>query len=698
MLRSLRSLSLVSVLAIAVAPPLSAQAQEAFEEGVRLLNEGQDEEALAAFRRVLVEDPSNEEAYALWIGTDQATWTRILLKGGEFEQIGEQLIDRARLGRRERVNDPERIKELLQRLATEDVSARKRATLELSATYGEYAVAPMLFALADRKNDERRVQFMLSLTQMGSVAVRPLIAALDAPDPFLRRNVALTLGRLRDPRANGALAMIAASDPDDGARAAAEEALRETGGSTDALGQLLALGREYENDSPTVLAPYQRSDVVWIWEGNGIQPIEVPPDLLNEELAKRSYFRALRVSPGSSEALRGAARAVTAERAYAETLGEIPEDARWVEELRKDELAVRLAGPEAFEGALEGTTADGDDLAAELIARILGEIGPASPAALEAALGSSTSGAVRGRAATSLAAMACDSGAAASPDVVSALVESATRAIVRLVAIVDADDARRNALTRALEERGVLVNPIKTGAGALYSLRALPGLDVVLLAETLPDIPAPTVLSELRRSPRWSEVPVILVTRDAESAADLWGDRVAGMVTSAEELSAVDEALTRELNADRQAASDLAVDSATVLEALAKNGRTDLTAAAAPLAGALDRPDAVTVPALGVLQRAGGAAEAHAVAAVLADEARSDEVRKAAAEALAGILQRTGAADARVVTALRNTILSEASYEIRLAAATALGRAGLDPRRSAEIMSGLRSGADQERQ
>jgi len=388
------------------ASPLAVQdgATDAkFEEGVQALRAGRLEEALRAFQEVLAEDPGQADAYALWQSVDQDIWLRMLVEGGEMELVATRFLDLASLGRAERENDPEAIRALLVQVQSDDVRERTLAIRELAGTHGEYAVPFLMYGLADPENPDRRVLFMQALTRMGDDVVPPLIEGLESPDAFLRRNVALTLGYIGDPRANGELAHHAANDPDGAVRDAAAEALASCGGNMQAVAQLLAKGEGYYRLDPQVVAPHQISRVVWHWRGNGIEPTEVPRYFYAPEMAKKTFAKALAIDPSSSMALAALAGTIASQEAELDLREQAGLDiGDWREALAQDQLAVGIAGPDALDEALEWALEAGDATAASGVVDALGASATGPTPGLRRALTASSSGAVRGEAAVAL--------------------------------------------------------------------------------------------------------------------------------------------------------------------------------------------------------------------------------------------------------------------------------------------------------
>lgn len=690
-----RVLASLLVSSLLVIPAFGQDLTGTFNEGVDLLKRGDDAGALAKFQAVLAMDPGHDAAYELFRATEHEIWVEMLVKEGEFELVAKRLMGLAEIGRKERRDDEEAIRALLAELNTNDVMTRVRTTRTLASDHGEYAVPLMIHALADPDNDDRRVIFMRALTDMGDDVVLPLVAALGTPDAFQRRNVALTLGYIGDPRANGALAALATGDPDAGVQAAASEALARTGGNDNAVGQLLELGNAYHAASPSVLRPHQYSDVVWSWSGNGLVATEVPTFLYNEELAKQSFYHALRLAPGSTEALAGIARASVSEHEQLSERAAAGQDVGdWADRLADDDLAIQVAGTPALDMALLWALEQGDHTAASGLCRALGASATSPTQGLLRALRSEGAGAIRGEAAVALGHIAVHGNTSASGDVVAALAEAASRRVMQIAAIIDADASRSANLAQALSSRGVLVNDWNTGAKGLAGLRRIPGVDVVLVAESLPDLTFHQVVTEVKADSRTANAPVLILAADADSAMETWGDHAADALAGPADIAKVEAALEGGMNADRDEANALAGRAATALAHLAAAGTSDVASAADALAGALDgRPDNVVTPALGALGHAGGPRHAGAAAAVLADGSRSDEARIAAGNALAGIFSRSpqGAGE-ETLAALHGVVTDGAnSLAVRRSAATALGRLDLSPEMRQEILEAVRA-------
>ncbi len=671
--------------------PSSAQTQELFQQGVDALSRGNNEEALTAFQKVLAEDPSHQEAFELWQKTNSDIWLKLLTLGGDYELVAKRFMDIARLGRKERRNDEEAIRSAIQELYTDDVSARQRTIYRIGAEFGEYAVPYMVHQLGESADNDRRVITMQALAHMGDDVVLPLIAALEASDPHMRRNVALTLGYIEDPRANGALAWHALSDESELVRSAAAQSLQRCGGTTDVAGQFLALGDAYYGESDTVLLPHQFSDGVWDWEGTKLVFTPIPRFLYAPELAKRAYERALEAAPGSTQALAGVARCAVTQRMRLEQWAALGQDSGdWSERLHADDLAVALAGADAIDLALGWALEQDDAVAATGLAKALSSVATEPTANLALALKSPTAS-VRGEAAVALGMIASQSTGKIDAAAIEALNEAAGREVLQVAALIDSDPGRRAAFEQALTDRGVLVNAWPNGARGLAALKAVPNVDVVLIGGQLPDLTPYQVIHELRRDLRTQEVPIFVLVSDPETDPSLYGDQINGLLASEADLDQASDAMSAKMSKDREEAAELAARAAETLHLLARSGSGDLRTSADALAGTLaaPRPDSVTAPALGALREIGGPSHVGAIVAFLSDTGRSENVRVLAADALGGIFARSGNADADTVQALRTLATTDASFAVRNAIAKALGRLDLTEEMRAELIRGV---------
>lgn len=682
----LRPLGLAAGLFFLVAPTFAAptsDAQDTFDEGIQLLRRGRDEEALHKFQSVLAMDLSNDEAYSLFKDTEASIWLEMLTADGDMETVTRRLMSMAKLRRTEQRDDAEAVRGLLRQLTGNDVAARMAATRQMSSDHGEYAVQYMLPSLGDQTDLDRRVLVMGALTSMGDDVVLPLCAALDTPNAFLRRNVAVTLGYIGDSRAAAHLAHLASGDADEGVKAAAAQALASCGGAANgAEFAFLVLGREYHLASTSVLRPYQYSDVVWSFSGGGLSATSVPRYLYNEELAKVAYYNALRVNAASRGAMAGLAGV------YASEMQKISDQEASgmsvggeAAQARAGMLAVAAAGSGAIDDALMAALKQGDQMAAVGLCRAVQSGLAVAGNGLMAALRDGDAG-LRCEAALALTAQARSG--APSTAALAALGEAAGRDIVRVAAIIDGNFQRSAAAAAALEAQGMLVNQWDTGAKGLANLYRVPGLDVILIADRLDDLTTNQVITEIKASHTFGDTPIMILAQNGESATELYGDSTSGILSDGD-FSGVADALSDSLGRDRDRANDLSHRASTALASLAASGVDVSVALPGLIASLANRPDAVAIPALAAIGASGGQGAAAKAASLSADATRSDEAREAAAMACAAMFTRGVSGDG-ALDALHGVVTSDAALNVRGAAAAALGRLDLDASMRAELL------------
>jgi GrpB-like predicted nucleotidyltransferase (UPF0157 family) len=661
-----------------------------FNEGVQMLHQGRKAEALVAFQRVLASDPANEAAYQLWKETDHQIWLELLVEGGDFELVANRIMDRAKAQRTLARNDEDAIRSLVSDLRSTDSSLeRRRAIDSMSANHGEYVVPYLLSALADTQNDDWRVLAMVSLARMGPDVVLPLLEALQSDNDYLRRNVALTLGNLGDPRAAGPLAALGATDADETTAGAARDAAAKCGLKGDALGALLADGDAYHYRHMSVLAAHMYSDVIWSWDGSKLASSAVPHAIYNNELSKKAYYRALALDPASLESQAGVARACVDIQAKLSAMAEAGAD---VSDLQtqgaEGSLAVALAGPDALDLALQWAVLNDDASTGTLLCNALASTAKGPTAGLVAALDASDGG-VRGEAAVALGHIAIQTQQDVESRVVAALGQNTGREVVRIAAIIDGNAGRAAMLTEALAKKGVMVNHRGSGAMGLDMLNRIPSVDMILVGDSLAGMTADAVLVNIASNVSMSQTPVFMVTGD-EAIGEAYSDRLSGVISDAADISVLDSVFEQNLDGDRAQADRLAAHSAQALAALAAAGH-DIGGTLEALSSTLaHRPDAVCIPAMNALSLAGSSAEASALLAVLTDGSRSDEARIAAGDAIAGILGR-GNVDVAAIDGLRSVFISDASLAVRSAAGRALGRFSLSSSDRAALMGQVRN-------
>lgn len=686
----LRSLGLSLVFVALAAPVTVAQdLKDSFDAGVAQLRRDNVDEALATFQEILASDPDQSAAYELWSSTDHEDWIELLTRGGEFELFAKNMMELVKLGHKERQNDPDAIRAHVQTIVGDGSTAeRRQAEHRLAADHGHYAVAYMVPFLADPADDDGRIRVMAALRNLGSAAVLPLVEALRADDAFLRRNVAITLGNIRDARALPMLMHLAQADPDGGVRQAASEAAAKIGSDgSSALTLFIRQGDDYHHGRDTVLRDYQKADVVWNWDGVRLVPRDVRAELYGDELAKRAFQRALEIDPSSAAAYAGLVRSWVAQDAKVEELGQLGEDvedlAAWTNE---GQIAVNLAGVEAVDTALLSAVEHEETRTSVALCRTLGRISSVATEGLRAALTSGQS-VMRAEAAIALSRIAMGSGhGEVFNGTVEALAEAVGREVQRIAVVIDSNATRAQSMVDGLRAAGYYAYGWGTGAKGLAQIKRVPGVDVIFVGDKLVDLTTFQVIADLQRDRRTASTPIIVLSDDADKAEQLFGDKVAGINAGAAQIGELDELLSGGLNRDREQADSLAKQAASSLSQLARSG-LDVSPAIGALTGTLaNRPDDLVLPAMEAIAVQGGEAALPALTALIANGDRSDRARWGAARACAGIFRRGGQPSGEEQEVLFGIVNSDAALEVRTAVAYALGNLDLDPARRAQAV------------
>jgi CheY-like chemotaxis protein/tetratricopeptide (TPR) repeat protein len=698
---------LATLAALHVSPWIASaradEVQDAFNQGIDLLQRGRRDESLAVFKKLLGSSPTREQAYALWQNTPAEVWTDLLVEGGDFQLIAKRLMALSMAERNARKSDKDAILALV-KVATDDAAdplERNKAIRKLSVEHGEFAAEFLLGALSSEGHGESQALAMHALIQLGHEVAVPLMAALHSPDAVQRRNVALVLGSVGDPRSAAALEFLAATDADETVKKAAAEGVARMKAGGDAFTSFLALGNDYFLGHDNVLSDDMRSEVIWGWAERNIAGTPIPRELYSAEMSKLCYSHALHINPSSNEALAGLARAWCDEQQKLARLEAAGKDVGpWKARSDQALAAIHAVGIDGLDLALAWSVKAGDPTTGGALCRVLGPLASAPTPGLDAAL-KSPDGALRSEAAVALGTIAQHSAGKVGEDVVNLLAEAIGREVSRVALVIDADAARAGKLQASLQQAGVNATWMAKGTLGLIQARRAAGLDVILLADSLPDITTAEVLDSLKGDERLANIPVVLLTAKAEDASATYGDKIKGALTSADDLKPVQDALSAAMTGDRALAEELAARAATTLSALCHAGHCACSPAVLEAVGKslTNRPDTVSAPALGVFASCGTAEQVPAIVAILADEARGESVRVAAGMALAGILGRDGtAANAEVLKKVGEVTVSAAPAPVRESAARALALAKMDAAQRAEILHQLQTGTAKPKQ
>ncbi|MEW6742865.1 MAG: HEAT repeat domain-containing protein [Planctomycetota bacterium] len=683
------------VLSMILLPGSSAQAQEeTFAEALDLFQRGHADEARQKFEDVLAQNPSHEQALAMYRMASEQVWLQMLLESDPYEAIAKRFGELARLGRKGKAADAERIRELVGQIASDDYAAMRQAKLTLMADHGPYAVTGMWTYLGD-ENATVRVNMMLALTDLGSDAVLPLVQVLGAEDERVRANAAATLGSIGDQRALPALRALATGDTSDVVKRQATDALAKLGGAGDQRPAALwcDLAAKYFAGESSVVRPQDPFRVVWSFTDGQLEGREVPWGLYRFELAEQACYAALALDPSDTRAheillaaYAGEKAEILESQAAGEDVGETGGEMA-AELVPALDVVLAAGGGETLLRSLALALDKGVNLAAGVLCDMLGQLGMKGPS-VERALDS------RDKVIRYPAALAMAAAGAVTPRVIERLVEAVGETAVRQALIIDDNNATRNEFLEGLAGKGFSVITAGNGPLGLARAKEFPPKDIIVARADMREVTVDAIVRGVKEDPRTAEVPIILIgdREDLEEVAARYEGRVAGVLklpSDSNALASAIEAVLQPLNASRARALYFSERAAQALVSLDPASlRTHVDALVACLA---DRPDNVRIAALQVLGKVGATVAVPQVSAVFNDTAASPELRVAAANALAGIFPNLMASPGESVMEGLSAGLEAGENELRQAAARALGAARfLDAEARTRILEGNR--------
>jgi hypothetical protein len=253
-------------------------------------------EVLATFERVTTQRRDNLEQWMLrWQGVR------------EMQEVTTQLISVLEQGRRGRGQDPQFIRQYIERL-----SAGERpysVAMGRLRSSGEVAVPFMIDTLRNPSQVEHHPAVRRALRDMGRYALNPLVAATEMRDWDTLVTVCNVLGDLGYDAAAPYLARLTTAEgvPSE-VRASAADALNRLGVRTSrgagAADLFYDLAEKLYYDRASISADNRLTVAyIWYWSEQGLVKRDVPPQIFNELMAMRACEYALRLGGGQGDAL-----------------------------------------------------------------------------------------------------------------------------------------------------------------------------------------------------------------------------------------------------------------------------------------------------------------------------------------------------------------------------------------------------------
>ena len=682
-----------SLLAAAVALVVggSALAQNSLQEAVNLLRINQKTEAVQKLQEIIQGDPSNEAAHDLYQSVSQDEWYMLMTEKGEVQKIARSILERAKTTQRERSRDDDAINALVATATdgSNDYGTRQAAVNKLVGEHGEFAVPALVTILGDSDNVDGQIHAISVLSQLHSVAVLPLIEALKSSNDLAVQNCCAALHLIGDSRALPILSHLA-NDDRVNISTIAKKFVAKKGSTGDALSQMLAQSNGYLRGNVPV-GGY--SAVVWKLVDDALVSTDVPGLLYPTELAKSVAGDAARMAPQSLAARSAVAAANLAQANLIETSiaqGEesVAEMAPVAQELK---IAALATGVDAIRGALDAGVQQG------LAAVAIGAIGTLADAEImdsieeSSLLGAlnSTDKRIQYAAAEAIVRASRGANVPSLSAVVDVLAQAVTEEKVNTIHVIMPDLGSGGVIKTANTVRGQVITSDASAVNGQLTLLGNPSIDVVVLSEILPDGLPEDVIGNIRKDNRMTNTKIIVVTKDAESAAERFGDEVSFITApiSPENLgAAIATALEGVESPGGARAESYASKASNALLDLASR-KADIGSATANLAMQLNRGDSVAVPAAKALGLSGG--EGALTALVGALQNGSDDLKQASALAIGGVLSDMTTCPDDIATALMTALDGSSDSGLRAAITTAFAKSKLDAQKKLELMQKL---------
>lgn len=638
--------------------------------------------------------------------------------------------------------DPEAIRATVRDMLGEDQVKSFTASRTLKENVGEFGVQYLLDAWVSATGSKQRTQIQIALTEMGTRAVPPLIAALDTKDIPLKGTLISILGSLKDWRAAADLREIAddanlSNEMRDAAMRACAGIVSESAGldaakvSASDLYSMLAedyLANRSSGKRAVISRIYLGEGArffTWSLQNGAVAYTPVPRFAYNCEMAIENAARALTLNAKSQQAANIIVCARMAEVAAGrmildydaaldkdkKVLGE-PERKMITDTLTKAQAkapAAMALGLRALCGGLDLALNNRLDQAAigclNAIASIpearTAQFLPQKPENQETAYGYpivkamwSGTRQVKYTAAITLASISSAKPFAQKDMVPELLLKAMEEAATLHILVVHPDVNARNALSLSLKSLGYDVDTAQDSAEGLARAMDFPGPDLVIAFNEL-DHTTGSFVSTLRDNPATKLIPILIVSTAQALNTDrirFTFDNVKGLITDVNDK----EALGKAVSAFKSVGTWQAKENEAILQQVASiiaslqptDSVIDLTPYTARLL-AIVQSDKALLARTSAMTALGNWRVEKALApagVVLAEANAPKDLRVSAALAIASILS-----SGKVTAVSEETLgillaaLNGPDAEVRSAAAVALASAPLTPEQRARI-------------
>ena len=622
-------------------------AQQLLDQGMSAYHQGDYEAARSKFREIVASNPANADALQMLHNSEDAL-LELLVAGGEFETFAREVLAAARVEGRDKIRDESAAAAAAEDCFSDSYAKRAQAIFALSQNYGPFGAVPLVAALGDA-SESKRLAAIYALSRMGSNVLLPVLAASHSTNTEVRLGTLHVLHALSlaDARCAARIADMAANDADGSVQAMASSISTANGGVAGALAnQGLAY---FYHDLKLGLSPVENYGVLWTIDGRNLQAYDLPQEVVELEMAKHYLLRAMELGSAS-----GADLALVYASQIAVLHGLVQGGADLNAQLTAQSNALLTINHEDVNRALHMGVDGGHIAASEVLIHTLDGAGGKEWSGFQAALASPVPSVSHS------AAIALAHQGDYSDVVISNLAAALSLDAQRVVHIIDQDDRRATQLAADLSAMGIDVVRAKDGANGLVNMNLGINVDAFVLANPLSDLYTSRVISTLRLDPRFGATPVFVYANENN------GDLDANVVESLDAGGVQDSFM--DLDAERERYITIATDAAKTLAHAAHKGQAG--AAVAAMSAALSRADSIATYAAYGLGFAGDGSAAPALANLVADTSRDSGVRAAAANALANLYARSGAA---VDASIFQSAMMEGDAALAEACARAIG-------------------------
>ncbi|QDU97253.1 hypothetical protein Pla8534_50980 [Lignipirellula cremea] len=444
-----------------------------------------------------------------------------LSRNPRMQPEGSQFADRVLSLATKALQEPDHLKTLVAQLQDADIVTRSRALAGLENA-GPPAIVPMIAALADPDRVPEHRNIAIALVQMKGLSEEPLIAALEAKDPYLRTQAARVLGAMKSQRAAPYLMGPAtvASYPEPLRQAAHRALVRILGAAPNpdtAERYLLARATSYfQGETPDVIGADGAIEV-WRWDEDQQQavPVRYPAADASLALASKLARDLHNLAPDNQEyrriyllsALEVEKRTQSFDQPLSQGHGGAFEEAAAagtsaVENLLHHALLGHRTG--AALGAIEVLAEIGDE---QLLVSTNGE-----PRTLAQAMRHGDSR-VRAAAASAIMRIAPTRDFPGSSDLLGVLTR-AVRSTGRRRALIGYPRLRvAQTFAAHLEHSGFDSDFAVTGRSLLAQAFREPDFQLILISDAIDQPELRSVVQQLRRDPRTARIPIGIMCR-----------------------------------------------------------------------------------------------------------------------------------------------------------------------------------------